>query len=96
MALPVDVIELGIVRKGFKEYSHPGLLDLDRVALEGLRDLAKKTERDSLESLASTSSKGYSQQTPAKPQWTGISLKNNESLDGGKVVSFKDVGRVYC
>lgn len=44
-------------------------------------DIAKKTERDSPEPLASTSSKSYSQQTPAKPQWIGISLKNNESLD---------------
>lgn len=51
------------------------------MALEGLRDLDKKTEKGSPEPLASTSSKCYSQQTPVKPQWIGISLKNNESLD---------------
>lgn len=33
MSLPGDVIEFGIVRKGFKEYSHPGLLDFNRAKL---------------------------------------------------------------
>lgn len=55
------------MRKGFKEYSRPGLLDFDRVTLEGLRDLDNKTERDSLQPLASISSECYSQQTPEDP-----------------------------
>lgn len=45
--MPGDVIEFGIVRKGFKEYRPTGLLDFNKVTLEGLRDLAKKTQRDS-------------------------------------------------
>lgn len=47
MALPGNVIEFGIVRKGFKEYSHPGLLDFNRAKLDGLRDPANKTQKDS-------------------------------------------------
>jgi hypothetical protein len=43
LALPGDVIEFGIVRKEFKEYSHPGLLDFNSVKLEKLADLVNKT-----------------------------------------------------
>ena len=62
MALPDEVIEFGTLRKGFKEYSHPGLLDFNQVKLEGLRDLAKETQKGSPQALASIRSKCYSQQ----------------------------------
>lgn len=42
-----DVIEFGIVEKGLKNIVI-GLLDFNRVKLEGLRDLVNKISRDSL------------------------------------------------
>lgn len=82
--MPGDVIEFGIVRKGFKEYRPTGLLDFNKVTLEGLRDLAKKTQRDSPQSLASTSSNDpqhIPKDLQSKTQWMGVSLKKRESFD---------------
>ena len=80
MALPGYIIKFDIVRKGFKEYSHPGLLDFNRVKLEGLRDLVNKTQRGSPQPFASTRGKCYSQQAregllSIKPLWIRVSLK---------------------
>lgn len=67
MALPDEVIEFGTLRKGFKEYSYPGLLDFNQVKLEGLRDLAKETQKGSPQALANIRSKCYSQQATEGP-----------------------------
>lgn len=67
MAPPGDVIESGIVRKGFKEYRHPRLLDFNRVKLEGLRDLANKRQRGSPQLFSRTSHKCYSQHAVEGP-----------------------------
>lgn len=67
LALLGDVIEFGILRKRFKEYSHPGLLDFKSVKLERLRNPANVTQRGSPQPFTSTSSKCYSQQAPESP-----------------------------
>ena len=72
MALPDEVIEFGTLRKGFKEYSHPGLLDFNQVKLEGLRDLAKETQKGSPQALTSIRSKCYfpeAIETPLSKTW---------------------------
>lgn len=63
MALPGDVIGFGIARKGCKNTATQDYWILT-VTLEGLRDLANKTQRDSPQPMARTSSNWYFQQTP--------------------------------